>query len=122
VIVDIDGMLVLAHSEKEHATKTWKKTFGHHPLFAFVDHGREGSGEPVAGLLRPGNAGSNTAADHVKAARLALDQLPRKYRRGRRTLIRTDSDGGTHKFLNWITARGRWLSYSVGMTITDAIH
>ncbi len=120
--MDIDGVLVLAHSEKEHATKTWKKTFGHHPLFAFVDHGREGSGEPVAGLLRPGNAGSNTAADHVEAARLALDQLPRKYRRGRRTLIRTDSGGGTHKFLTWITARGRWLSYSVGMTITDAIH
>ncbi|WP_405860924.1 IS1380 family transposase [Streptomyces sp. NBC_00090] len=122
VIVDIDGVLVLAHSEKEHAAKTWKKTFGHHPLFAFVDHGPAGSGEPVAGLLRPGNAGSNTAADHIEAARLALAQLPRKYRCGRRTLIRTDSGGGTHKFLNWMTARGRWLSYSVGMTITDAIH
>ncbi|MDH6129200.1 hypothetical protein P3T39_006189 [Kitasatospora sp. GP82] len=122
VIVDIDGVLVLAHSEKELATRTWKKTFGHHPLVAFVDHGREGSGEPVAGLLRPGNAGSNTAADHIEAARLALAQLPRKYRRGRRTLIRTDSGGGTHKFLNWLTARGRWFSYSVGMTITGAIH
>ncbi|MFF2628624.1 IS1380 family transposase [Kitasatospora griseola] len=122
VIVDIDGVLVLAHSEKEHAAKTWKKTFGHHPLFAFVDHGREGSGEPVAGLLRPGNAGSNTAADHIETACLALAQLPKKYRRGRRTLIRTDSGGGTHRFLNWLTARGRWLSYSVGMTITDAIH
>ncbi|WP_329571091.1 IS1380 family transposase [Kitasatospora sp. NBC_01266] len=122
VIVDIDGVLVLAHSEKEHAAKTWKKTFGHHPLFAFVDHGPGGSGEPVAGLLRPGNAGSNTAADHIEAARLALVQLPKKYRRGRRTLIRTDSAGGTHDFLNWLTARGRWLSYSVGMTITDAIH
>ncbi|WP_329571089.1 IS1380 family transposase [Kitasatospora sp. NBC_01266] len=122
VIVDIDGVLVLAHSEKEHAAKTWKKTFGHHPLFAFVDHGPGGSGEPVAGLLRPGNAGSNTAADHIEAARLALAQLPKKYRRGRRTLIRTDSAGGTHDFLNWLTARGRWLSYSVGMTITDAIH
>src|SRR5690348_10655533 len=54
VIVDIDGVLVLTHSEKEDAARTWKKTFGHHPLFAFVDHGREGSGEPVTGLLRPG--------------------------------------------------------------------
>jgi hypothetical protein len=122
VVVDIDGVLVLAHSEKEDAAATWKKTFGHHPLFAFVDHGREGSGEPVAGLLRPGNAGSNTAADHIAAARPALAQLPKKYRRGRRTLIRTDSGGGTHEFLNWLTARGRWLSYSVGMTITEAIH
>ncbi|WP_395292246.1 IS1380 family transposase [Kitasatospora hibisci] len=122
VIVDIDGVLVLAHSEKEHAAATWKKTFGHHPLFAFVDHGCEGSGEPVAGLLRPGNAGSNTAADHIAATRLALAQLPKKHRRGRRTLIRTDSGGGTHEFLNWLTARGRWLSYSIGMTITEAIH
>ncbi|MCX4564535.1 transposase [Streptomyces phaeochromogenes] len=58
VIVDIDGVLVLAHSEKQDAAATWKKTFGHHPLVAFVDHGPAGSGEPVAALLRPGNAGS----------------------------------------------------------------
>ncbi|ATL85217.1 putative transposase [Streptomyces malaysiensis subsp. malaysiensis] len=42
VIVDIDGVLVLAHSGKEDATRTWKKTYGHHPLMAFVDHGRGG--------------------------------------------------------------------------------
>ncbi|WP_326763658.1 IS1380 family transposase (plasmid) [Streptomyces sp. NBC_01591] len=122
VIVDIDGVLVLAHSEKQDATATWKRTFGHHPLVAFVDHGSAGSGEPVAALLRPGNAGSNTAADHITTTRLALAQLPKQYRRGRRTLIRTDSAGGTHEFLDWLTARGRWLSYSVGMTITDAVH
>ena len=68
VIVDIDGVLVLAHSDKQDATATWKKTYGHHPLVAFVDHGQAGSGEPVAALLRPGNAGSNTAADHIEAA------------------------------------------------------
>ena len=122
VIVDIDGVLVLAHSEKQDAAATWKKTFGHHPLIAFVDHGRGGSGEPVAALLRPGNAGSNTAADHITTAQLALAQLPKKYRRGRQTLIRTDSAGGTHEFVAWLTQRGRWLSYSVGMTITDPIH
>ncbi|MFC9614440.1 IS1380 family transposase [Streptomyces sp. NPDC056938] len=122
VIVDIDGVLVLAHSDKQDATATWKKTFGHHPLVAFVDHGTAGSGEPVAALLRPGNAGSNTAADHITATKLALAQLPKQYRRGRSTLIRTDSAGDTHEFLDWLTARGRWLSYSVGMTITDAIH
>ncbi|WP_406272422.1 IS1380 family transposase [Streptomyces sp. NBC_00191] len=122
VIVDIDGVLVLAHSEKQDAAATWKKTFGHHPLMAFVDHGRGGSGEPVAALLRPGNAGSNTAADHITTAQLALAQLPKKYRRGRQTLIRTDSGGGTHEFVAWLTRRGRWLSYSVGMTITEQIH
>ncbi|PSK54232.1 hypothetical protein B0E38_03800 [Streptomyces sp. 111WW2] len=122
VIVDLDGVLVLAHSEKQDATATWKKTFGHHPLMAFVDHGSLGSGEPVAGLLRPGNAGSNTAADHITTAQLALAQLPKKYRRGRRTLIRTDSGGGTHEFVAWLAQRGRWLSYSVGMTITEQVH
>ncbi|MGW2552941.1 IS1380 family transposase [Streptomyces sp. NPDC001635] len=122
VTVDIDGVLVLAHSEKQDATPTWKKTFGHHPLVAFVDHGQAGSGEPVATLLRPGNAGSNTAADHIETAQLALTQLPGHLRRGRQTLIRTDSAGGTHAFLDWLSRRGRWLSYSVGMTITDALH
>lgn len=78
-------------------------------------------GEPVAGLLHPGNAGSNTAADQITAARQALTQLPKPYRRGRRTLVRTDSAGGTHEFLEWLTARGRWLSYSVGMAIHQAV-
>jgi hypothetical protein len=122
VIVDIDGVLVLTHSEKQDAAATWKKTFGHHPLVAFVDHGQAGSGEPVAALLRPGNAGSNTASDHIETVQLALAQLPKRLRRGHQTLIRTDSGGGTHAFLDWLSRRGRWLSYSVGMTITDAIH
>ncbi len=122
VVVDLDGVLVIARSEKQDAAATWKKAFGHHPLKGFVDHGRGGSGEPVAGLLRPGKAGSNTAAYHLEAARLALARLPEKYRRGRQTLIRTDSGGGTHQFADCLAARGRWLSYSVGMTITDAIH
>ncbi|WP_424871059.1 IS1380 family transposase [Streptomyces sp. SAI-229] len=122
VTVDLDGVLVIAHSDKEDAAPTWKRTYGHHPLMAFVDHGPGGTGEPVAALLRPGNAGSNTAADHITAAQLALAQLPKKYRRGRRTLIRTDSAGGTHDFVSWLTRRGRWLSYSVGMVITEQIH
>ncbi len=122
VIVDLDGVLVLAHSEKQDAAATWKKTFGHHPLMGFVDHGRGGIGEPVVGLLRPGNAGSNTAADHITTTQLALDQLPKHHRRGRRTLIRTDSAGGTHDFVSWLAQRGRWLSYSVGMTVSEAIH
>ncbi|MFF1744539.1 IS1380 family transposase [Streptomyces mirabilis] len=122
VTVDLDVVLVLAHSDKQDAAPTWKKTYGHHPLMGFVDHGPGGTGEPVAALLRPGNAGSNTAADHTTAARLALAQLPKKYRRGRRTLIRCDSAGGTHEFVAWLAQRGRWLSYSVGMVITEAIH
>ncbi|MDH6523164.1 hypothetical protein M2163_000330 [Streptomyces sp. SAI-135] len=89
VTIGLDGVLVIAHSDKEDAAATWKKTYGHHPLTAFVDHGPGGTGEPVAALLRPGNSGSNTAADHITTAQLALAQLPKKYRRGRQTLIRT---------------------------------
>jgi len=122
VVVDLDGVLVLAHSDKQDAAATWKKTYGHHPLMGFVDHGRGGTGEPVAALLRPGNAGSNTAADHITATRIALAQLPKQHRRGRSTLVRTDSAGGTHEFVGWLAQRGRWLSYSVGMTVTDAVH
>jgi hypothetical protein len=68
-------------------------------------------------MLRPGDAGSNTAADHIDATRLALAQLPRQARR--RVLVRADSGGGTHEFLNWLTAPSRRLAYSVGFTITD---
>lgn len=119
--VDLDGVPAIAHSDKEDAAPTWKR-YGHHPLTGFVDHGSGGTGEPVMALLRPGNAGSNTAADHSTATQLALAQMPKKYRRGRRTLIRTDSAGGTHDFVAWLAQRGRWMSYSVGMVITEAIH
>jgi Transposase DDE domain group 1 len=110
---------VTSCSEKDQAAPTWKKTFGFHPLTAFADHGTGGSGEPLAIMLRPGNAGSNTAADHIQAARLALAQLPARLRR--RVLIRADSGGGTHEFLTWLTKPGRRLAYSVGFTITDEI-
>ena len=119
VTVDIDATIVTSCSEKEQAMPTWKKTYGHHPLTAFADHGAEGTGEPLAVMLRAGNAGSNTAADHIEATRLALAQLPAHLRR--RVLIRADSGGGTHEFLAWLTRPGRRLAYSVGFTITEDI-
>jgi hypothetical protein len=117
--VDIDATIVTACSEKEQAMPTWKKTYGHHPLAVFADHGAKGTGEALALLLRPGNAGSNTASDHIEATRLALAQLPRQVRR--RVLIRTDSGGGTHDFLAWLTKPGRRLAYSAGFTITEDV-
>jgi Transposase DDE domain group 1 len=119
VTVDIDATIVTSCSEKEQAMPTWKKTYGHHPLTVFADHGPEGSGEPLAFMLRPGNAGSNTAADHIGATRLGLAQLPRRLRR--RVLIRADSGGGTQDFLAWLAKPGRRLAYSVGFTITEDI-
>jgi hypothetical protein len=115
--VDIDATIVIAHSEKEQAAATWKKTFGFHPLAAFADHGDGAGGEPLAILLRAGNAGSNTAAEHIEVTRLALAQLPCKLRR--RVLIRTDSGGGTHEFLTWLASPSRRLHYSIGMAITE---
>lgn len=75
LVVDVDGVPVTAHSDKEQAAPTFKKGFGHHPLVAFVDHGPDGTGEPVGMLLRKGNAGSNTATDHITVLRQALRQL-----------------------------------------------
>ena len=115
--VDLDATIVLAHSEKENAAPTWKKTFGFHPLAAFADHGAGAGGEPLAIMLRPGKAGSNTASEHIEVTRLALAQLPRRSRR--RVLVRTDSGGGTHDFLAWLASPSRRLHYSVGMTITE---
>ena len=86
-------------------------------MTAWADHGQAGTGSRLAIVLRPGNAGSNTAADHIEATRLSLAQLPRHLRR--RVLVRADSGGGTHEFLEWLTARSRRLHYSVGMTITE---
>src|SRR6202167_3818327 len=117
--LDIDATIVTAYSEKDQATPTWKKTFGFHPLTVFADHGAAGSGEPLAIVLRPGNAGSNKAADHIEVTRLALAQLPSRLRR--RVLIRTDSAGGTHDFLTWLARPGRRLAYSVGFPITEDI-
>lgn len=117
VVVDIDATIVVAHSEKEAAAPTFKHTFGFHPLVAFVDHGQGGTGEPLTMLLRKGNAGSNTAADHITVARQALAALPGidTSRPGRKVLVRTDGAGHTHDFLDWLHARG--VSYSVGFTL-----
>jgi Transposase DDE domain group 1 len=120
VVIDLDATLVIAYSEKEDATRTWKKTFGFHPLLAYVDHGVGGGGEPVGELLRPGNAGSNTAADHISVCDAALDQLPAPLRtpdaHGRiPVLVRTDAAGATHTFAAHLAARG--VEFSLGANL-----
>ncbi|MDK3258851.1 IS1380 family transposase [Blastococcus capsensis] len=115
VVIDVDATLVTAHSEKEAAAPTFKRGFGHHPLWAFDDHGAAGTGEPLAFLLRAGNAGSNTVVDHKSVIRDALAQLPGGHRRGKKVPIRIDGAGGTHELLAWLTRRR--LSYSVGFSL-----
>ena len=115
LVIDVDATLVGAHSEKESAAPTFKRGFGFHPLWAFCDHGAEGTGEPLAFVLRPGNAGSNTVVDHIAVLRAALAQLPGGHTRGKKVLIRVDGAGGTHELLAWLTRRR--LSYSVGFSL-----
>lgn len=116
LVIDLDATLVTAHSEKQHAAPTFKRGFGFHPLCAFVDHGPAGTGEPVAVLLRPGNAGSNTAADHLSVIADALAQIPGNTR-GKSVLVRIDGAGGSHKVIEALTRRR--LAYSVGFTLPD---
>lgn len=120
LIIDVDATLVTAHSDKEGAAATFKRGWGFHPLWTFVDHGAEGTGEPLSMLLRTGNAGSNTAADHITVVKAALAQLPGHrpgVRPGRKVLVRADTAGCTHDFLDWVTRQR--LSYSVGFCLPD---
>lgn len=111
VVVDLDATLIGAHSEKEHATPNFKRGFGFHPMLAFVDHGAGGSGEPLAGLLRPGKANANDAADQITVLDAALAQLPEPVRS--RVLVRGDTGSGVQGFVWHIHNLG--LEYSVGV-------
>ena len=114
LILDIDATLLTAHSEKEGAAGTYKGGFGFHPLLCF----EASTGEALAGVLRPGNAGANTAADHIEVLDRALRQLPAGAL-GPGTLVRCDSGGATHAFLSAVTAGG--LSFSVGFDLTEKV-
>jgi hypothetical protein len=91
-VIDIDGVLIEADSDKQHAAPTYKHGFGLYPLLAFLDATREA----LAGLLRPGNAGSGTAADHLTVLDAALAQLPVDPAR-REVICRTDAGGTSHE-------------------------
>jgi hypothetical protein len=113
-VIDLDGTLITSHSDKEGAAPTYKKGFGHHPLLAFLD----ATGEALAGILRPGNAGSNTAADHVQLLGMALTQLPVDPQTVE-VVARADSAALTHDFID--ACRAAHVRFSVGHDLTEPI-
>lgn len=121
LVLDVDASIVLCHSEKESATRTWKKTFGYHPLFCFLDN----TGEALSGMLREGRAGSNTTADHITVLDHALAQIPDCYRHGTPILLRSDSAGSSHGFLAHIRGLREQqhldIRFSVGLAITEPV-
>ena len=117
VVVDLDATLVTAHSEKERAAPTFKRGFGFHPMLAFVDHDEGGTGEPLAGMLRPGNANANNATDQIAVLDDALIQLPEQVRS--RVLVRGDAGSGVKAVLAHVHALG--LEFSVGMNIRGPV-
>jgi hypothetical protein len=111
LVVDVDGTLLAAHSDKQGAAGTYKGGFGFYPLLAYLDRG-DGTGEALSGILRPGNAGSNTAADHIEAVDLALAQLP-SAARDQPILVRADTGGATHELTDHLRQRGVGFSISL---------
>ena len=115
VVIDVDATLITAHSEKEQAAGNYKGGYGFHPLQAYADETREALGA----LLRPGNAGANTAADHVALLDLALAQIPDQFIECIEILVRADSAGATHDLLDY--CREADMRFSVGYELTEPV-
>lgn len=113
-VIDIDATLVTAHSEKEQAAPTYKRGFGFHPLMAFLD----ATGEALAAKLRPGNAGSGTAVDHIEVLDDALAQLPVDPTE-HEVIARADSAGLSHGFVE--ACRERNVRFAIGYRLTAEI-
>jgi hypothetical protein len=113
--IDVDATLITAHSEKEQAAGNYKGGFGFHPLLAYADETQEALG----GLLRPGNAGANTASDHEALLDLALCQIPAEHIEKIEILVRSDSAGATHGLAQYCLEHG--MRFSVGYELTEPV-
>ncbi len=109
-------------SKKEGAAGTFKGTFGHTPLGAWVANTRE----CVALLLRPGNAPPNNIADHQTVLAAALRQLPLSL--WSKLLVRIDGAAFSHGLLDHLQSlttsrrRVRWVTgWAINTTDEQAI-
>jgi Transposase DDE domain group 1 len=115
VDIDLDATLIGSHSEKEGAAGNFKGGYGFHPMLAYAD----GTGEALAGELRPGNAAANTAADQITVAEHAISQIPEEHIRSIEILLRADSAGACHDLLDW--CREAQIHFSVGYELSEAV-
>jgi hypothetical protein len=120
IVIDVDASLVECHSEKQGAAPTYKKhIFGLHPIVVSVAN----TGEILVLFLRRGNAGSNTAEDHIKVLTEAVAQIPACYRK--KVIFRCDGAGASKDLLNWIKAEaaghGYDWRYSIGFDVTAPV-
>ncbi|MEU5942679.1 transposase [Micromonospora sp. NPDC047548] len=119
IVLRVDGTITLAHSRKEHAEATFKKTFGFHSLGVWIDN----TGELAALMPRPGNAGANTAQDLIEVLHQAIAQVPA----GRHDdlLITSDGAGASHTLIDWLhrldQTPGRRVAYSIGFDVDEHV-
>jgi hypothetical protein len=114
LILDVDATLLRSHSDKERAAGNYKGGFGFHPMLCYLD----GSDAALDGILRPGNAGSNTGSDQTRAIELSLEQLPATCMT-EEILVRGDSAACVHELVDF--CREGNLRFSVGFDITAEV-
>jgi DDE family transposase len=121
LVLDVDATLIACHSDKQLAAPNFKGGFGFHPLLVWLDN----TNEALAGLLRAGNAGANTAADHIRVIDAGLAQIPDSHRYSTPILVRADGAGGSKQFLGYLRSlrdeHGLRLQFSVGFTMTQQV-
>ena len=117
--LDLDATLVIAHSDdKDGAGKTYKRSWGFHPMTAWLDRG-DGTGEALAVELRKGNAGANNGADQVRVLDRAIAQLP-ELPDEVQLLVRADTAGAVHDLVDHIRDVIH-AQFSVGMRLQGHI-
>jgi hypothetical protein len=104
--IRLDASVVACHSDKEGAEPNFKG-FGLHPLLGYCDN----TGEPLAGMLRPGSAGRHTAADHLTVLEAAITALPPAFRR--RLMVTCDGAGASHALITRLDALAARPCYQV---------
>jgi hypothetical protein len=122
LVVRLDATLIEAASGKDQAAGHFKGGFGFHPLTAWCTN----VGDALAVMLRPGNAGSFTASDHVAVLTAAFGQIPAHWRTD--VLVSIDGAGASHEIIDHITGlntaathglRGRRVEYTVGWPVDE---